>query len=125
MKARRAIRLTNTAAKNVERTRRFVQQARTEVINSIIFFDEALYSLKLANEHIYYALSNVGKAEAVLEPLDEELKEHKRRVITALHQAKIDVETLSSRTKILKAIETVRPKLDNANAKLDEFIELT
>lgn len=124
-KARRGIRLVNTAAKNVERARRFVQQARSEVNNSIIFFDEALYSLKLANEHVHYALSNAGKAEAVLEPLDEELKEHKRRAIVALHQAKIDVETLSSRTKILTAIETVQPRLDDAYAKLDELIELT
>ena len=124
-KARRAIRLINTATKNVERTRRFVQQARSEVNNSIIFFDEALYSLTLANEHVFYALSNAEKAEAILEPLDEELKEHKRRAIVALYQANIDVETLSSRTKILAAIEMVQPKLDDAHVKLDEFIELT
>jgi len=124
-KARRAIRLMNMAAKNVERVGRFVRQAKSEVNNSIIFFDEALYSLMLANEHVYYALSNAGKAEGVLEPLDEELKESKRRAIAALHQAKIDVETLSSRTKILAAIETMQPKLDDAHAKLDELVELT
>ncbi len=124
-KARSAIRLVKKAAKNVETARRFVQQARSEVNNSIVFFVEALDSLKLANEHVYYALSDAGKAEAVLDPLDEELKEHKRRAIAALHQAKIDVETLSSRTKILAAIEMVQPRLDDAHAKLDEFIELT
>jgi len=124
-KARRAIRLMKMAAKNVESAGRFVRQARSEVNNSIIFFDEAVYSLTLANEHVYYALSNTGKAEAVLEPLDEELKEQKKRAIAALHQAKIDVETLSSRTKILAAIEMVQPKLDDATAKLNEFIEMT
>ena len=124
-KARRAIRLMNMAAKNVEKAGRFVRQARSEVNNSIIFFDEAVYSLTLANENVYYALSNTGKAEAVLEPLDEELKEHKRRTIAALHQAKIDVATLSSRTKISAAIEMMQPKLDDAHAKLDELISMT
>jgi xanthine/CO dehydrogenase XdhC/CoxF family maturation factor len=124
-KSRHAIRLMNMAAKNLERAGRFAREARSEVNNSIIFFDEAVYSLTLANEHVYYALSNAGKAEAVLEPLDEELNKHKRIAIAALHQAKIDVETLSSRTKILAAIEMVQPKLDDAHAKLDELIDMT
>lgn len=125
VKARRAIRLMNMAARNVTRAGMFVRQARSEANNSIIFFDEALYSLNLAGEYVVYALSNVGKAEAVLEPLDEELNEHKRSVMAALHQAKIDVETLSSRTKIFEAIDTVQPRLDDAHTKLEGLIELT
>lgn len=125
IKARRATRLLNIAANNLKRAGNFVRQARSEAENSIFFYGEALSSLGITNEYCGYGLSNVGRAEDLLKPLDPEMEERKRQIVTALQGARVENRSGLSGERVFAAVGAMQIAIESAQEKLKEMIEAT
>lgn len=123
IKARRATRLLTLSTNNLKRAATLIKRARKEAEKSLVFFDQATYWLGLANEYVGYVLSNVGKVEDIVKPLDGDTAEKKRQMVTALQGAKVETRVLFSSDKVFAAVQAMQDALEESQPKLNEMIE--
>lgn len=125
IKARCATRLLSLAANNLKRAGNFVKQARAQAEKSTFFYDEALHSLHIANEYCGYGLSNVGRAEDLLKPLNAKLEQQKTQIVKALRGAKVENTSWLSGERVSAAVEAMQIAIDGARENLKEMIDAT
>ena len=122
--ARRTIKLLNLAQTSLTRAQRSFETAKSQVEDSILFFDDAFQSLQSVDERITHALLTINRAEELLRPLSPQIVSTKQALIFLLSAAKISTETFYSRDSILSAVASAQGHLSEAESNLRELVEI-
>ena len=120
-----ALRKLNQALRNIRRSQAYLETAYKEAGNSLLFFDDARFSLDSSNNHITYALSEFDGATDVLRPVPSDFASVKQSIITSLHKAITDPNALNWREGIQTAIANAEACLSEVESQLDGLIAFT
>jgi hypothetical protein len=115
--ARRGIKLLNQAQTSLGRAQRHIETARFQVEDSILFYDDAYQSLRIANEKIGNTLLAIHRVEELICPLPT-----RQALIFLLDIAKKSLGSSSySRENIKLIVTSAQEKLSEADPKLGEL----
>jgi hypothetical protein len=123
--ARRCIRILDVSRKHIERAKIHLRNANQQAIDSVFFLDEALISLRRANESVTYAINSTSRIEEHLAPPFLEMIATKVEVDTYLKASKINLDETKVREKIASSAASAQEALSKAEAALEKLAGLT